>query len=44
MKDFLATQNTRQAVLPFCVQIVEGVPIALEHVGEKEFDTALGDT
>ena len=43
IKDFLAAQNTGQAALPFGVQIIEGVPFALEHIGEKEFDTALGD-
>ncbi len=42
-KDFLTAQNARQAALPFGVQIIESVPVALEHIGEKEFDTALGD-
>jgi hypothetical protein len=40
-KDFFTTQNTGQAPLSFGVQIVKGVPIALDYFGEIEFYAAL---
>jgi len=43
-KDYFTTQNTGQAPLSFGVQIVKGVPIALDYVGEIEFYAALGKT
>jgi hypothetical protein len=40
-KDFFTTQNTGQAPLSFGVQIVKGLPIALDYIGEIEFYAAL---
>lgn len=41
--DFIDTEHRGQAVFPFDMDERQGVPVALEHIDEEEFDAAVAD-